>query len=176
MEGATLSLLTLHPDLPAHQRHQLRGDAKAQSRSTILSRRGIVGLPEGFKNQLLFVWRDADATVDHPEVQRHGFFGSRFRVHVNDHLALLGELDGVPHQIQEDLPQSTGVTQDGIGQFRADVRRNLQPFLMGAGSDRLESLLHAILEAELNLLQIQLPGFRFREVQEVVDDGHHRIG
>src|ERR1017187_3495816 len=121
MEGATLSLLAFHPDLSAHQRNQLGTNAKAQSRSTVFSGRGVVGLPERLKYQSLLIFRYADSAVDYPQVQRHDLFPSRLRVDIDDDFAIVCELDGVPHQIQENLPQSTGVSQEGVGQFRADV-------------------------------------------------------
>ena len=38
--------------------------------------------------------------------------------HAHDHLALVGELDGVAHQVEQHLPQPAGVADQGVGHVR----------------------------------------------------------
>ena len=64
----------------------------------------------------LLVGRDADAGVADGEVQRAPRRRLRLRSSTcDDDLALLGELDGVADQVDEDLPQPAGVADQRVG-------------------------------------------------------------
>ena len=51
--------------------------------------------------------------------------------HAHDHLALVGELDGVAHQVEQHLSQPAGVADQGVGHVRLHVADQLQPLLVG---------------------------------------------
>ena len=61
------------------------------------------------KTLLLTVQRDADARVPDGEVQHDVLWCRRLPRHAKHDLALVGELDGVPEQIDENLAQASGV-------------------------------------------------------------------
>ena len=63
MEAAAPADLALHPDPPAHQADQPRGDGQAQPRSAVPAGRRAVGLLEHLEDRRLFLRRDADARV-----------------------------------------------------------------------------------------------------------------
>ena len=122
VEGAALADRALDPDPAAHHLHQLRGDGQAQAGAAVLARGGGVGLGEGLEDQPLLFGRDADAGVAHLEMQkwrvRECASGERppasvaanvaFTRHSNgdDDLAVLGELQGVARQVDDDLAQA----------------------------------------------------------------------
>ena len=86
----------------------------------------------------MLVWSNADARVCHADDQLHTL--RRVGVHhpddadFQDDLAVLGELDGVVHEIEHDLPQPHGVDQH-FDPGRP-VRRGRRAASACAGADR----------------------------------------
>ena len=60
-------------------------------------------------------------------------------VDVDHHLALLGELDGVADQVDDDLPQPARVADQHVGHVGRNVAGQLQPLLLGPQGQRLRS-------------------------------------
>src|SRR5205814_837828 len=50
--------------------------------------------------------------------------------HAHDHLALVGELDGVTHQVEKHLPYPAGVADQGVGHVWLHLVDQLQPLLV----------------------------------------------
>ena len=131
-KGAAPPRLTVHGDPPAHQGHQPGCNRQAQPCAAVLPRGGGVLLLESPEDRLLLLGRNADAGVGDREVQAdfpvgHGIAGD-FDPH--DHLALLGELDGVTNQVEQRLAQPAGVADQGIGHARLHVADQFQSFLV----------------------------------------------
>jgi hypothetical protein len=60
--------------------------------------------------------------------------------HAHDHLALVGELEGVGHQVEQHLPQPARVADQGVRHVRLHVVDQLQPLLVrphGQGPQRV---------------------------------------
>ena len=93
----------------AHQPDERRGDGQAEARAAEAARRRAVGLAEGFEDRRLLVGGDADAGVRDDEMQPR--LPPSVAVHgdADDHVAALGELDGVADEIDEDLAEADGV-------------------------------------------------------------------
>ena len=137
-EGAAPARLALHRDRPAHQGHQAGGDRQSQAGAAVLARRRGVLLLKGAEDLILLVRWDANAGVRHFKAQLNCRLrlGVRWRQAASgnayDDLALLGELDGVAHQIEQHLPQPARVADQGVGHVGLDVAGQLQPLLVGA--------------------------------------------
>ncbi|MNC22673.1 hypothetical protein D3C75_706800 [compost metagenome] len=89
-----------------------------------------VGLDERVEQALQVVGVDTDATVAHFQLQHGG--GSAAVVHQADadaHLPMLGELDGVAHQVGQDLLETQGVEQGMAACRRRDHHLQGQAFL-----------------------------------------------
>ena len=97
-------------------------------------------------------------------------------LHLHDHLSPLRELDRVADQVNQDLPQAAGIADEGVGNVLVDVAGQLQPLLVGPQRQRGRRLFHAVAEAEFDLLDFQLAGFDFGEVEDVVDDRQQVVG
>ena len=82
---------------------------------------------------------------------------------------LLGELEGVAHQVDDDLPQPAVVAHQQVGHVGMDVVGQLQILLVGAQGERLHRVAEALPQVERLALQVQLAGLDLREVQDVVD-------
>ena len=172
----------------AHQRHQPRRDRQPQPGPLVPARRRVVPLLEGLEDLLLLLARDADAGVADREVQHlrrprfgHRRVGLRGRVldaglDPDDDLALLGELDGVADEVEQDLPQPARVADQGVGHLRLDLAGQLQPLPVGAEGQRPEGLPQDVPQGEVGVVELELAGLDLGEVEQVVDHLQQGIG
>ena len=118
--------------------------------------------------------RHPDARVADLKPQRHCSLRPSDRrllqPDAHHHLALLGELDGVAHQVGENLPQPSGVAP----QSRRDggLHQCAQFQALGVGPFRQQHahIFHQGPEIEVDDLQLHFPGFDLREVQDLADE------
>jgi hypothetical protein len=105
----------------------------------------------------VLVGRDADPRVAHREPQHDRGAGAarQFfpdRCDLDGYLALLGELDGVAHQVDEDLAEPPGVAHQGVGHVRGDAAGQPQALLAGAHGQRVQRVRQALAEPEGGVL------------------------
>ena len=157
-EGAAPARPAVHGDLPAHEVHQPGGDRQAQPGSTVPPRGRGVLLLEGPEDPLLPLGGDADAGVAHHEVKADLVLGrgAAGGLHAHDHLALFGELDGVAHQVEQDLAQPGGVADQGVGDVRIHLVDQLQPFLVGAQGKGVQCVTDRCPQGEVGVVQLEL--------------------
>ena len=98
MELRALTFTAADADCAAHQLHQLARDGGAQARTTKAARGGRISLCKRVKNTFELVLRNANARVLDGQVQ-----AALLIVHAQLHMAAFGELDGIAHQIDENL-------------------------------------------------------------------------
>ena len=100
VKGAPLARLTVDPNLPSHHFNQAGGNRQSESGSAVFSRRGAIGLCEGFEDGLLLLFRDSAPRIDDLEVK--GDFPLRCRVRggVHHHFAAVREFDRVTCEVQ----------------------------------------------------------------------------
>src|SRR5580700_5952404 len=105
MEATTLTKFTLDPDLSAHQLHQPRRDGQPQPCASVGACRGPVSLSERIEDRNLLLGRNADTSICDCKMEFEVVRSSRSCFDVDNHLALLGELDGIADQIDDELSQ-----------------------------------------------------------------------
>jgi hypothetical protein len=115
VKSAALLHGAFHPDTPLHHFHQRAGDGEAQPGTAEVPSRGGVHLLEGFEDRRQLVRRDADPRIADGDVQDNLGFVMRLAGHLQHDFALFRELDGVPDQIDDDLPQSNGISLQNSG-------------------------------------------------------------
>ncbi len=76
--------------------------------------------------------------------------GCFFELHAHDDLALLGELDGVADEVDENLPQTHGIADQVVGHVGRNVAQQLQTGAMDANAEQLERVDQAVAQAELD--------------------------
>ena len=125
----------------------------------------------------VFVGRDADAGVGDGEMQHAvGPVGS-LHPHPDDHFPRFGELDGVADEVDQHLPEPSG-----IGRARGRARRRRRRTAARAASRAPAAPgLRIVSSSELSELERrgverQPPGLDLREVENVVDDLEQGIG
>ena len=123
VERAALPGLALQPDASAQQRDEVRRNRETEAGASILACRRAVGLDERLEDRLLLLLRHADAGIRHAEPEDGVAVGLRLGLDGQHDLAVLGELDGVPDEIRDDLAQSAGVAHAGRSARRAGCHR-----------------------------------------------------
>ncbi len=103
-EGAALPHLALEPEPAAHQFGEALDNRQSQARPPIVSCGRCIGLSKGRKNPLLVLLRDSDAGVRHRKPQAHFAVRMSLGCDVHGYLALLGKLDRIADELEQDLP------------------------------------------------------------------------
>ena len=88
---------------------------------------------------------------------------------------MFGELNGVAHQVSNNLLQAQRVANDVIRHIVFDIQRQLQPLIVRRVRQQRDHLVQRSAQQERNTLQNKLPGFELREVQNIVNDGQQII-
>ena len=96
--------------------------------------------------------------------------------HPDDDRAPLRELERVPDQVQDDLPQAAGIADERVGRVPGDVDGELQPLLVRAERQRLQRAAQDRPDGEAGRVQLELARLDLREVEDVVDDVEERVG
>jgi hypothetical protein len=97
-------------------------------------------------------------------------------VDANVNVAVLGELDGVANQIQKNLAEAAGIPEKKVGNRIGGVEGKLKTFLARTDRAGFQSFVEAFAKTERDGPDLELSGFDFREVQNVVDDRKQRFG
>ena len=179
-EGAPPADGARDPDLASEQPRDLPADRQAQPRAAVPPRAAHVDLLEGLEDEAPLVLRDADPRVDDRE--RHDRVGlvehlvvaapaGRGRLHPQDDLTLLGELQRVGQEVLEDLVEALLIGGHGLGQ--AVARLDAEPealLLRDLAEGPLDELPHFV-EGEFADLDQYGPGFDLGHVEDVADQG-----
>src|SRR4029077_13892890 len=105
-ECASVTGYTLDADLPPHLFHKLLANGEAQTGTAELPCGRGIHLGKRPEQKSLCFGGNADARVDHGKFDP-GALGSFFpSSHMNHHLALVGELDRIANEIDENLPEA----------------------------------------------------------------------
>src|ERR1700733_16316595 len=95
---------------------------------------------------------------------------NRLELHEHGEFAALGEFGCVPEQIQKYLPETAWIAD----QIRRHCRHNpaIDGEALGARTHAgdIKGFLDDIRQIERDLLELDLPGFNLREVEDIVDD------
>ena len=108
-EGASLTGNTLDADLPPHLFHELFANGEAQSGTAELPRGRGIRLGKRLEQKSLYLGCNADSRVDHGKFDQGAVGCLLAPSHMNHHLALLGKLERIADEIDEDLTQAAGV-------------------------------------------------------------------
>ncbi len=91
------------------------------------------------------------------------------------HLAPVGELDRVAHQVEQHLPQPARIADQGVGHVRLDVPRQLQPLAVGPRGQRPQGIADLGPQGEFGRVQLQLAGGDLGEIEQVGDDAQQAL-
>ena len=94
---------------------------------------------------------------------------------IDQHMALLGELDGIAEQVGDDLPEAAGIADDEGGQTRIDANDQFEVLFGDARRNQRRHVLDRFGKPERRRIERQLAGIDLGEIEDVVDDGEQRI-
>ena len=172
VEAAAEADFALQPDPAAHHRNQLRRDGEPEAGAAVLPRGRPVRLLESREDACLFLEGDADARIGHLEVHETAIAARR-----GDHdLALLRELDRVADQVHQHLADPSWVATEVIGESRIHLEEQLEALLIRPHRKRLDRVGEEPAQAERHVIEGQLACLDLREVEDVIDDQHQRLG
>ena len=175
-ERAAAADLAFDLKLSLHQGDELGGNRQAQPGPAEHPGGGRVRLGEGLENKALLLRRDPDAGVLDLDAEPDLFVGPPGHVDGNDDFTLVRELDGVAQEVGQDLPEPARVADQPVGDGARDRIGQLDGLPFGQEGDAGHGRVDRVPEVERDFLHLDLLGLDFREVENVVDDRHERIG
>lgn len=174
VEAAALAVLALDPDIATHEVDEALRDGKTQSGATKFARHGAVGLLERVENEIKLVRRDSYARIGNNKLNRilvrSAMHLSRLLDREAD-LAMLGELDGVAHEVENDLAQSERVSHYVVGYRAVHAIGQIEELFVCFHRERFECVEDGAAQCVGYLLDDHAPRFNLGQIQDVVDDG-----
>src|ERR1700730_7421568 len=175
MEATALTKFTLDPNLSTHQLHQPRRDGQPQPCTSIRACRRSVSLCERIEDRNLLLGRNADARICDRKMEFHVVRSPRSCFDIENHLALPSELDGIADQIDDELSQPSGVSYKCSRDIGTNFVGEFQAFLVCPETECLHRVAKGVSQIELSRVDLELSGFDFRIIQDVIDQGKQRI-
>ena len=169
-KGRTLVRRTRYVYVSAHEVYELFDDRETEARSSETSGGGSVRLGKRREQSRLCVSGNSSARVGNIDLQRERvrFLGQEHDV--DRHVAGFRELDGVPDQVEQDLPQSDRIADDVVRNIVGDIVGQLQPFLVCLIGEEIHGLFNRVAEPELDPLEFHLAGLDLGVIQDVIED------
>ena len=134
--------------LASHELDQPLADGQSQTCTTEPSRRGRIGLRERNEQPGDLFLGHPDAGIEDLEAEVLTAIGGGIAGHPQDDMTVLGELDRVAYQIEQDLSESTGVRTHAGRDIGADVDDEIQALLNGLLGEQVHDALDDDVEFE----------------------------
>ena len=172
MEGAADADAAFRPDASPHRLHYLSRQGESEPGSAMpLGERGV-DLGELVEDLLQLLGRNPDAGVLDAEQQVPPlrWLGGRARAHRHLDAPLFRELDGVTEEVDQYLPEPSGVPLYLFGQIPLDPPGKVDAAFPGAQKDHLNRCLHHVGNGERFPLEFHYAGLQARKIEQVGDD------
>ncbi len=163
-------------DRTAHDFGQGAGDRQAKAGAAIFAVDRGVGLDELVENAVDFVGGDADTAVGDADDDRVHAVIRRFSADAQTDEALVGKLDGVTAQIDDDLAQACRITGMSAPSDRRGVAGEIQPFRTRRHGHHRNDFLHQLRQAEGDAFQFDRARLDLGDIKQVVDQGQQAVG
>jgi len=124
-EGGSFARHAVGANFAVHPVHQLLGDCEPESGAAVFARSGTIGLREGREQFAQRVWLNSDSFVPNLKSKPHMRPILAFQGSADHNIAFVGKLDGVPHQIYQNLAQAPRVAAQALGNIFIDPRNQL---------------------------------------------------
>ncbi len=154
------------PPIISHRLRQMARPSPVPARALAVR----VGLDERVEQALQVVGVDADATVAHLQLQYGGCTGTVIQqADADAHLTMLGELDGIAHQVGQHLLEAQRVKQDMAACGRGDLHLQGQAFLPRLAIENARHRFDQRRQVDHLRGQGQVPGLDAHDVENVTD-------
>src|ERR1700693_1036557 len=114
VECGPFTHFTFNTNRSIHHTGQPGANGQSESGASVYARHGTVGLGKRFEDFALFVGRDSNTGILDGKMQAHGLRRFTFLLHRDEDLTAFGELDGVTHQVDDDLTDSPWVAHERL--------------------------------------------------------------
>jgi hypothetical protein len=158
------------PQCSPQQFGEPAGNGQPESTAAVLACIGVINLGESFEDGIQFGFWDADSGVLDAELEPGFPLGQSKQFGPDAHRAGDRELEGVAHQIDEDLPQAGRVRPQALGDSRLDREGQVQTLLVGRVFEAHQQVVEKLRKVEGLRLQLKLARLDPGQVQEVVDE------
>ena len=176
VKGAALAQRAVQAQLPAHQGDQAFANGQAQASAAKTPGGGGLGLGEAVKDVFLVLRGDANAAVAHGNTQRDLRGAVCQHLDLHQHLAVLGELDGIAPQVDEHLLQPHGVARQRFGDAGVDVKEYFHGLVAHTGREDDREVAHQAVKAKGLQVEFHLACIDLGEVQDVVEQAKQGLG
>ncbi len=172
MEARPHAKLGGDADLPAHGLGQALADGQAQAGAAVDAGGGSVDLGEALEQLGLLSLGEPGPGVLHRQVQA-GEFG--IVSHPQPHTAMVGELDRIADEIEQDLPQPAGIHHRPGRDLPLGDEVQRQALGRGLRREHQERVAGQVNRLHGPGRDLEMSGFQLGEVEHVVDDRQQRL-
>ncbi len=145
---------------------------KPRPSAAVTARRRRIRLCECIEDQLVLMRGDADPGVGHDEAEHEVVPTRSWRRQASPEDDFTGgrELDRVREQVDQDLPEATGVPEQAVGQTVVDVHHELERLLVRLSTTIARAIIAICSGRELGDLELDLAGVDLGELEQRGDD------
>ena len=165
MKSRTDARRALDADLAAHVLYDALGDCKTEAGSPDLAARDRVSLLEFQKNPALLLRRNADAGIAHNKSDLLKLSS----LNRDRDAARVSELDRIAGKIEQNLAQSSCVTEDAGRQTVLHIRADFEILLMCPRRDKLDGFFDHGTQVEWTHLRHKASSLDFGKIENLVD-------
>ncbi len=169
-ERAALPVHAVHADVAAHGLCQVLADRQAEAGAAVLARGRLVCLLEAREQAAGLLGRQPDAAVGDGEPQQRLGVAGLLDAHLDAHLAVLGELDGVAGVVDQDLADAQRIADEHARQLGVHHPQQLEALGVGLLGQHVDDVVQHRFQLERQRVDLQLARLDLREVEDVVDD------
>ena len=175
-EAAAFAGHALGGDVAAHQPRQAARDLQAQPGAAVAPRARFVALREALEQPVQRGLVHADAGVGDDELEHLAAVVVDGAVQVEHDHAAVGELDGVVHQVEQDLLDAGAVGAHLLGDAGVGIDVQRQRLELRLRPHQRLDLAQQVAQVHRLLGQRQPAGFEQRHVEHVVQDRQQVVG
>jgi hypothetical protein len=174
-EGAAVAGGAVAADFAAHGADEFARDGEAEAGAAVLAAGSGLGLDEGGEDALDLIGGDADAGVVDFEAEGDALGVAGEFMDFEADSALLGELEGVGGEVDEDLAEAVGVADEDGGDGGRDVAVEGDAGGGGGGED-VGDVLEGLGKREWGGDEAEVAGFDLGEIEDVIEEGEEGAG
>src|SRR5690606_26586187 len=151
------------------------GDGEAEARAAEPACDRGIRLAEAAKQLGFRLRRDADPGVDDRYVQDDLVVRTPALADADGNASAFGELDGVTHQVEQDLAKARRVALQPARNFGGYVRLQVDALLRRLGSEQGHDRFDGMSQVEIDCLDIETSRLQLRVIENVIEDGQQRL-
>ncbi|MNO78453.1 hypothetical protein D3C76_695890 [compost metagenome] len=173
-QGTALVVTTLDAEFALHQANQLTGDHQPQITAQVVGREEMLAVQFGVHQRVALFGVHRFAAVLHGDAQ--AWMAAAFVEGDDDQdLAFVGFLQRVFQQAQQCLAQARRITADDARYLWLNEADQFDVLLLGLGAEDAQAVFDQGVEIELHIIQFDLSGLEFGNVENFVDQGQQFV-